>query len=461
VQDRLELVFEELGALDLKNIARPVEAFVLRPDDNSVVTVGLEDNSREQGIGDAVGRSDRTSVIVLPFENLTDEGGEEIILADGITEDLTTDLARIPGVYVVARSRAFSYKGRAIDLTAIGRHLSVRFALRGSVRRVGAHIRVNAQLVDVRAGGYVWVDRFDTDPAGTADVQNEITGRLMRALRRALVAEEERLIANKHLNDLNTKELVLRGKATATWPISRETYQAARDCYERALALDPKVFDAQVGLAGTLLANAADGWSLTPEKDYARAEQLIAAATSQDSNRAAARLVRGFLRRLQKRLAETQIDLEDAISLEPENPTAHSQLGYTLICLGEPDTAIAEIEKGMRLGPQEPLIPVCYFMLGLSYLLLHDTDRSIELFRRACAANARLYYVYLGLAAAFGLKEDLDDARAALSEAIRLRPDIETLTLFRARHPWTTHPRHMALAEETVFLGLLRAGMSN
>jgi adenylate cyclase len=462
VRGRLDLRFEELGALNLKNIAFPVEAFLLRLDAHAQSPKA----ALNPGPGypwsmptQRLNLADRPSLIVLPFDSIGDEHFEGH-LADGITEDLTTDLSRTPGINVIARNVAFAFKAKPIDLGAIRRKLGIRYVLHGSVRQISGRVRVTANLADTETGVHLWADRLDTDLTNHADAQNEVTGRLVRAVRFALVADANRRISAGDLTSLGAKELVLRARAASTQPVSRETYKAVGDYYERALALDPGLADAQIGTAGVLLGNIADGWSASPQEDIMRSEQLIGEAISQNPNQATARLVAGILRRLQNRLAESHIDLKTAIALEPENATAHCQLGYTLLCLGDPEAAIVEIERGIRLGPQEAHTPVSHCMLGLSHLLLGNIDQAIELLRTACAANPRLYYVYLGLAAALALKDDLHNARAALAEAIKLRPGIDSLVRFRATHPWATNPRHLDLAAKTLDVGLMRAGMS-
>jgi adenylate cyclase len=466
VQDRLKATFEELGALDLKNIARPVEAFLLRLDAHAqhpktADTTNTLSPGRDYPWSMPTQRLnlvDRPSLIVLPFDSIGDERFEGH-LADGITEDLTTDLSRTPGINVIARNVAFAFKAKPIDLGAIRSKLGIRYVLHGSVRQISGRVRVTANLADTETGVHLWADRLDIDLIEHVDAQNEVTGRLVRAVRFALVADANRRISAGDLTGLGAKELVLRARAASSQPISRETYETVRDYYERALALDPGLADAQIGAAGVLLGNVADGWSASPQEDIMRSEQLIGEAVSQNPNQATARLVAGVLRRLQNRLAESHIDLKTAIALEPENATAHCQLGYTLLCLGDPEAAIVEIERGIRLGPQEAHTPVSHCMLGLSHLMLGNVDQAIELLRTACAANPRLYYVYLGLAAALALKDDLHNARAALAEAIKLRPGIGSLASFRATHPWATNPRHMDLAARTLDIGLMRAGM--
>ena len=449
VQDRLNLAFEELGALDLKNIARPIEAFVVRVHDETSDPKPLSKDNNPSLRGEP-------SIVVMPFGNINgDRLGES--LADGITEDLTTDLSRFTSLSVIAGNTASSYKAKPVDAQVVGRQLNVRYLVQGSVQQIEDQVRVNAQLIDGENGKHLWADRFDT--ARTKDEQNYITARLVRALKSALVIDGNQRISQKDLADLQTEDLIVRGRAAMTRPISRENYEIALGYFERALALDPCSVDAQVGTAGTLLANIADGWSSSPEWDRDRAERLITKAVSENPNNATARAVRGILRRLQNRLTESRLELETAVALEPNLAASHCQLGYTLLCLGEPQAAIAMIERGIRLGPLEMHMPASHSMLGFCHLLLGSTDRALEFLRRACGDNARLYYVHLGMAAAFGLKNDLHHARAALAEAIKIRPEVNSLARLRATHAWITNERHTELATQTIYAGLLRAGL--
>jgi TolB-like protein len=159
--------------------------------------------------------------------------------ADGITDDLTTDLSRISGSFVIARNTAFTYKGKSIDVKQIGRDLGVRFALEGSVRRTGEQVRVNVQLIDAETGTHLWADRFDTDPQNLAQAQSEITGRLARTLSLELVRAADRRIDLEKTINPDALDLVMRGWAAFYRPPSIDTREEARRAFERALEIDP------------------------------------------------------------------------------------------------------------------------------------------------------------------------------------------------------------------------------
>src|SRR5260370_2612706 len=167
--------------------------------------------------------------------------------ADGITEDLTTDLSRISGSFVIARNTAFTYKGKSVDARQIGRELGVRYVLEGSVRRVGDQVRVNVQLVDGESGAHLWADRFDTDRANLAQAQDEITGRLARTLNLELVEASVRRIEQERAVDPDARDLVMRGWALYNRMASAATREEAQQAFERALGIDPESVATRIG----------------------------------------------------------------------------------------------------------------------------------------------------------------------------------------------------------------------
>jgi len=399
----------------------------------------------------------RLSIVVLPFASFSDDPGLEFF-ADGITDDLTTDLSRISGGFVIARSTAFTYKGQPVDVKKTGRELGVHYVVEGSIRPAGDLLRVNIQLTDAESGAHLWTDRFDTDPVGLAQAQSEITGRLARTINFKLVEAESLRIERERVFDPDPHDLLIRGWAALVRPISAATLQEARRLFERVLEIDADSVAAKVGLAHALSGNISDGWSTSVQKDQARAEQLLLEAIEFDANSFRARWALGLLRRLQNRLHESRVELETAIALVPNYAPAFWQLGMTLICLGRPDAAIPEIEKGIRLGPYDTASPSAYSMLSLAHILFAHVERAIELSRTARARNPRLYFPHLLLAGALGLKDEVDEARTALAEGITLRPEFNSLARLRAYTTWG-NPRYKALREKTLDLGLRRAGM--
>ena len=273
-----------------------------------------------------------------------------------------------------------------------------------------------------------------------------------------LVADLGRRIELDSGADPDARDLIMRGWYWYYRPHSTESRLEAQGAFERALEIYPASVDAKIGVAAVLAANLADGWSSTREQDEARAEQLLLEALEWDQNRSMAHLAMGTLRRVQNRFLEAQIEYQAAITLDRNNARAHLQLGNTLIFMGQPEAGIPHIEKTIRLNPYDPNAAVFYLALGLRRLFLGQVDEAIDLLRKARAGNPRLPVIHFYLAGVFGLRGDLDEARSALDDALKLKPEVNSLEQLRAYRPWITNPPFWAFLEKTINLGLRRAG---
>ena len=386
-------------------------------------------------IDDAVAASvpPRLSLVVLPFANFSNEPELEHF-ADGLTDDLTTDLSQIPESFVIARNSAFAYKGKSIDVTHIGRELGVRYVIEGSVRSVGDRVRVNVQLTDAGSGAHLWADRFDADHHESAEKQNEAIGRLTRILNIKLLEAASRCAEQDSALDSNPQDLLLHAWDMINRVTTATALQEVLRVFERVLKLQPGSVSAKIGIGYALAVNINNYWSTAVRDDIARAEPLLLEAIEQEPNNALARTALGLLRRLQNRLEESRVELERAIELAPNFAPTFWHLGSTLSSLGQPDAAIPKIERGLRLCPPGAVVPGAYGALSAAHLLLGHADEAIEFARRGCAGNPRLYFPHLFLAAALGLKGDIDGARIALAEAIKVRPEFSSFDAFTGLH---------------------------
>src|SRR5579863_9074621 len=503
VHDKLPYVFDDRGEQQVKNIARPVRIYALSPAaiaatdlvsapqrrriraglgltlaavillavasaagwwlwarlyHHGTVPTTTAERTPGGGINTQIAAVPRLSIVVLPFDNLSHDPDQDYF-ADGITEDLTTDLSRIAGSFVIARNTAFTYKGKSVDVKQVGRDLGVHYVLEGSVRRLGDQVQVNVQLIDAESGAHVWADRFDTDRRNLAEAQSEITGRLARTLNLELVQAVGRQIEQERSINPDAQDLIMRG-----WALYQRTQAAssrtdAMRYFEQALELDPKSYEAKLGIAASLVVNLSGGYTDQPEADEGRAEKLLGELLARDPNRSQLHQTIALLRRVQNRLPESRIEWERAIELDPNNAAAIGQLGVTLIYLGEPAAAIPLEEKRIKLNPSDPNIALAYWSLGLAHLLLEHVPDAIDWLTRARAANPRVYYFYLDLAAALALQGHTDQAKAALAESLKLKPEINSIVRQRARWAYTNNPAYRALAEKTIDVGLQRAGM--
>ena len=402
----------------------------------------------------------RLSIVVLPFTNLSNDPEQEYF-ADGITDDLTTDLSRIAGSFVIACSTAFTYKGKRLDVKQVGRELGVRYVLEGSVRRSGDRVRLNVQLIDADTGGHLWAERFETDRRNLSEAQDEIVGRLPRTLNLELVEAAGRRIEQERAVDPDADDLVMRGWTWFYRPRSAATLQDAQRAFERALELDPQSVEARIGLATVLVTVILEGWSNSLPQEQARAEQLLAEVSARGTNHSMAHHATGMLRRSQDRLTEARIEAETAVRLDHNNSAALYELGLAYMYLGQPGAGIPHIEKAIRLSPRDPRVSTAEYGLGRCHLLLGHLDQAIELFDRVRAASPRYWEVHVWLAGALGLKGDLDAAKAELAEATKLKPELGSLLRWGADQPWITNPEYRALCEKTLNLGLRHAGMTS
>jgi adenylate cyclase len=415
IRDKLAYAFEDLGEQSVKNIARPVRVYTLRPE--AVADLPAPRALPTPPISQPA--VPRLSIVVLPFANLSIDP-EQQYFADAITDDLTTDLSRIADSFVIARTTAFTYKGKAVDVSQIARELGVRYLLEGSARRMGERVQVNVQLIDGASGSHVWADRFDTDRRDLAEAQSEITGRLARTLDVELVRDAGRRIEHERAADPDARDLVMRARALFIQRTSAAVHRQALELLERALILDPGSTNARILIANILVSDIADALSSSVAQDEARAEQLIREALECDPNRSQAHLVIGLLRRVQGRWAETQAELDTAIALDQNNAPAIHQLGMTLLIQGNPETAIPYLEKGIRLDPRAPFIFVGYANLAGCHLFLGRTDEAVDLYRKARVLNPGIWYVHILLAGALGLRGDIDEAKSEITETLKL-----------------------------------------
>ncbi|HYZ39865.1 MAG TPA: adenylate/guanylate cyclase domain-containing protein [Stellaceae bacterium] len=396
----------------------------------------------------------RLSMVVLPFANLSNDPEQEYF-ADGITEDLTTDVARIQGSTVIARNTAFTYKGKSVDAKQIGRELGVRYVLEGSVQRFGNKVRVNAQLIDAETDAHLWAERFDRDIGDLFALQNDITQRIAVSLQSQLAIAE----ARRPTDNPDALDYLLRGRAEMyAGPLSKERIDKALKFFETALALDPKSADAAAWLATALTVRVIDELSDSPDVDLRRAERLAAQALATSPNSAPAHYAKGQVLMAQSRCKEAIPEFARAIALDSSRVPAYAHLGWCKFLTGSPEEAIDNFEEAIRLSPYGPGIAPWYGRLGVIHLLEGDTDQAIAWLEKAESENARLAVVHAYLAAAYALKGDVERARPELAEAQRLRKMYSSLVSVE-KSPWFEEPKIRALAEATYFPGLRRAGI--
>jgi TolB-like protein/Flp pilus assembly protein TadD len=401
------------------------------------------------------------SIVALPFVNLSGDPAQDYF-ADGITDSLTTDLSRaLPGSFVVARETAFSYKGRPVDARQIGQALHVRYVLEGSVLLEGSNVRVNAHLVDAQTGKELWADRFDTTKANILQVQDEIVGRLSRAVGLQVIDVEARRIERQKPHNADATDFVLRGLASANKPTSAETLAAARDRFNEALKLQPDNADALAGVATTYVFEVLNGYYQTGnEQRLQQAGPLLAKAVALDPGNIVAMKAKAALQRAQGKFDDAIAEAKAVIARNPGEPWAYKEVGLSALYLGRTEEALEWFAKAEQFGPYDPGRWSWLDAQGQALLLLGRDDDAIRSLTDAIEANPNYVSTYAVLAAAYALRGRDDEARAALAQYRRTNSDV-TVSTFRSLSPV---PLKLTSAEylkqrERLKEGLRKAGM--
>jgi len=444
LRGRVDTAFIDRGEQQLKNIVEPVHVYAVAP------LIG----ARQTASAPTSTPTPRLSIIVLPFANLGGDA-EQDYFADGLTEDLTSELSRLHGAFVIARNTAFTFKGKSIDVKQIGREMGVRYVLEGSVRKAGQRVRVAAQLIDAETGAHLWADRFDHDLSDLFSLQDAITVELARVLAVRLAEVESR--RSERSSSADAFDLVMRARAFRNRGTSRENYARAANLYEQALQLSPDDVQALTGLSVVLAGNSAMMWSEARDEDLLRAEALAARASVLDPYDAHCHVAMGLVRRMQNRLNEAMSEFEAAIRLNPNMPSAHAQLGFAKVFSGRGEDALPCFLEAIRLSPRDPQLFLDYLGIGMVRFLRRDDDGAIEMLHKAIALNPNFSSSNLYLIASYAMQDRVDEAKAALASYLRSGTAINTIALVRAS-AYSIHPGYLT-QRERLYEGLRKAGM--
>ncbi len=364
----------------------------------------------------------RLSIVVLPFENLSRDQGEQYF-ADGITEDLTTNLSRFTNMLVISRNTAFTYREKPLDTRQIGHELGVRYVLEGSVRRSKKRVRVNAQLIDAEADAHLWAEIFDRDLSDLFELQDEVTTAIVGAIEPELLRSERDRIARRPLEREDAYEFYQRG----LWHFYRYTKEdsiEAQSLFRRALAIDAEYPQPVAQLAITLCNAAYLGWVDNDKLNYAEANELAQRAVSLDARYPAAHFALGLVCMWTHRSERAMWSFNEAIRLNPSYAAAHVLLGQMHLYAGHPEEAIALAEKGIRLSPKDPRLFIWLAALAGAHYRLGHYFQAIEAGRLSWTLNrnwpAGLRYVVAGLAQL----DRMGEAEAALEELKVLNPNL-------------------------------------
>jgi adenylate cyclase len=445
IGNRIDVRFQDGGDISVKNIDRPLRVWKWHPAATTLSAAHSNTAKPEPNSATA-------SIAILPFANMSGDPEQEYF-SDGITEDIITDLSKIAGLTVIARNSSFTYKGRSVDVRTIGRELGVRSVLEGSIRRAGQRVRITAQLVDAATGGHLWAERYDRDLTDIFEVQDDVTHRIVDALKITLSPAEKARLADVKASDVAAYDCVLRGREFMLGKDkTRETFEQAIKFFKKAVELDPNYSQAYACLGFGYMFDYQNRWSDDPDSSLPIAKQYARQAIEKDPNEPLARCVSALAASYERDLDLAKSEIDIAISLNPNLALAHNLRGTIRSFSGQPLEAIPEIELAMRLDPA--LSPQSLHFLGLANLLAGKYETAAALLRQRIILVPGTDFTRAVLASALGHLGDVDEARRVWHELKEINPKYSFREHF-SRQPFRQED------VERIAMGLTKAGLQD
>jgi TolB-like protein len=353
---------------------------------------------------------------------------EQEYFADGMAEDIITELSRMPWFFVIARNSSFTYKGQAVDVKQVGRELCVAYVLEGSVRKAGNRLRINAQLIDAATGNHVWADRYDRELTDIFDIQDEITQAIIGAVAPEFISAELRKSRQKDPSQLNAWECVMRGRAHI-WKVGREDAEIARKLFEKAISLSPGTGMGASDLALVHYLDAFYAWSQSREQSLQEMLRIAEQAAAIDDNDPLALTILAWAYLFACKWEDALATIDRAIALSPNFAPAIGIRGSILACADEPDLAVKAINDAIRLSPRDGFMPFWLTGLYWAYHSLQDYNEAAGVALRGIRIVPRNPTFRRQLAAAYSLLGRMDESREALDDYLDLEPGATTETV--------------------------------
>jgi adenylate cyclase len=442
IRGRIGDHFVDRGEHEVKNIDRPLHVWSWSPDGSAAISATARSDKSPPP-------PDKPSIAVLPFDNMSGDP-EQGYFADGITEDIITDLSKVSGLFVIARNSSFAYKGQAPDMRRVSRELGVRYVLEGSVRRAADRIRINAQMIDGSTGGHVWAERYDRDLSDIFAVQDEVTRTIVGALKVKLTAREEAQRESRGRVSPEAYDLLVRARQTML-QLRPEAALMAREMLERVIALGSGVAIAYARLSLITFAEYANQWndasadSLTQALDLAR--KAIATEDTEPQGHIALSIALSWLRRLD----EAEPEAERALALDPNSADAHTALGNVCDFQGRHEEAVELYKRAYRIDPQWDM--ALHFM-GRALLALERFDEAEAAFKRRLTFSPRSDMSRFYLASLYGRTGRREEARRVWDELLEVNPS------FSVEHVRQSLPYRDATQFDRFLEGLSQAGIA-
>ena len=449
ISNRIDARFHDGGEINVKNIERPIRIWRWHPLTARATAI----NGQRSNAANPAPHTTSASVAILPFVNMSGDPEQEYF-SDGISEDIITDLSKIAGLRVIARNSSFTYKGRSVDVRTVGQELGVQSILEGSIRRAGNRVRINAQLIDAASGGHLWADRYDRDLTDIFAVQDDVTHRIVDALRVTLSPADKKRLAETGTSDLAAYECVLRGREfMLAKEKTRETFAQAIKYFKEALQHDPNYSLAYACLGFGYMFDYQNRWTEDPDGSLPIAKEYARQAIEKDLKEPLAHCVTAWCASLERDPDRAATEIDIALSLNPNLALAHSLRGTIRIYSGQPLEAVPEIEQAMRLDPAAN----SQFMhfLGMAHLLAGKYETAAALLRQRIILMPKTDFSRALLTSVLGHLGEVEGARRVWAELIEINPNY-SFTGHVGRQPFKRQEDVERIAE-----GLVKAGLLN
>jgi adenylate cyclase len=423
IRGKIDIVFDDIGEQTLKNITELMRAWHIRLTGEA----GPAIRSSSPQVQD-LALPDKPSIVVLPFDNMSAEVGQDY-LADGIVEAITAALSCIRSFFVIARSSAFTYKGRATNARDIGKELGVAYLLEGSVQKAGNRLRIIVQLIETAGGAHVWSSRFDGAIDDFFDLEDRITEQVAGALQPSIrIAEIERS-RRKRPQDLGSYDFTMRAMPHV-WALEKEESAKALELLEKALAIDSE-YPLALSLAGWCHAQrSVYNWADDIAESQALARSLAERAAEMSGDDPVILAVLGAVHTFVHNHGTARVLLERAVALDPNAAWAWSRLGWLENYADQPQKAIGNFERALRLSPIDPMNFNNYVGMGSAHEVAQEYDKAAAFYRRALEERPNASWIYRNLATALSGAGRADEAKQAFAELMRAYPDL-TVSKFK------------------------------
>ncbi|WP_271899566.1 adenylate/guanylate cyclase domain-containing protein [Candidatus Phyllobacterium onerii] len=419
VKARLDLVIDDRGAVQLKNIADPVRVYSLH--------VGLAAQPKSAASAETYasgGRAaspsipDKPSIAVLAFNNMSGDAEQEYF-SDGISEDIITDLSKLSELHVIARNSSFVYKKAAVSVPDMAKALGVRYLLEGSVRKAGNRVRVTAQLIDSSSGGHVWASRFDRDLTDIFAVQDEVTQEIVSALKLKLTADERDQLARERAVNVEAYEFLLRGREQSL-ACTRPGNIAARNLAGAAIAIDPAYAAARALIAFTHVLDYINAWSTDPENSLRTGLELAQQAVAMDEQQPNGHFALGMACMWSRDLDRARAEAQRGLALSPNSIDLLMLMAHIQIFSGDPKGALETLDASMLLDPHYPEVLLQF--LADAHFSLADYEQAVTALKERLARNPQSDIAHALLASCYGHLGRPEESRRAWEQALQLNP---------------------------------------